>query len=435
MVEMTSQQMAGKLLAAGFERSGPSTSALSDPIADTPMVVTLDQLRPYDHDPRKKRNPAYEDIKASIRERGLDAAPAITRRPGEGHYIIRNGGNTRLAILRELWSETKDERFFRISCLFRPWPSRGEVVMLTGHLAENELRGGLTFIERALGVEKAREFYEQESGAALSQSELARRLAADGFPVQQSHISRMNDAVRYLLPAIPTVLYGGLGRHQVERLSVMRKACMLAWERYAKGRTLVQDFDDFFQEVLSQFDTQADEFVPQRVQDELIGQMSELLGIDYDVLALDLTESESRHRAQALAPTQAGQRAALPAQGRAETEPARSLRWLAHRRRSVAGEQDGLGQAARAPAVPGRQWHPREQHRSVQCASGPRHVAADGRRQGDLARDRDQLHRLVPLVHPVAAGTCADLGARRAAGAVRWNGGDRRLTGRPAGSR
>ncbi|KCV37434.1 ParB family protein [Bordetella bronchiseptica] len=315
MAEMTSQQMAGKLLAAGFERSGPSTSALSDPIADTPMVVTLDQLRPYDHDPRKKRNPAYEDIKASIRERGLDAAPAITRRPGEDHYIIRNGGNTRLAILRELWSETKDERFFRISCLFRPWPSRGEVVMLTGHLAENELRGGLTFIERALGIEKAREFYEQESGAALSQSELARRLGADGFPVQQSHISRMNDAVRYLLPAIPTVLYGGLGRHQVERLSVMRKACMLAWERYAKGRMLVQDFDDFFQEVLSQFDTQADEFAPQRVQDELIGQMSELLGIDYDVLALDLTESESRHRALVSDPTPPAAPPALPEPG------------------------------------------------------------------------------------------------------------------------
>ncbi|WP_057404999.1 ParB family protein [Pseudomonas amygdali] len=324
MAEITSQQMAGKLLAAGFERSGPSTSALSDPIADTPMVVTLDQLRPYDHDPRKKRNPAYEDIKASIRERGLDAAPAITRRPGEDHYIIRNGGNTRLAILRELWSETKDDRFFRISCLFRPWPSRGEVVMLTGHLAENELRGGLTFIERALGVEKAREFYEQEIGTALSQSELARRLAADGFPVQQSHISRMNDAVRYLLPAIPTVLYGGLGRHQVERLSVMRKACLLAWERYAKGRTLVRDFDDFFQEVLSQFDTQADEFAPQRVQDELIGQMSELLGIDYDVLALDLTESESRHRALVSDPTPPSAPPALPEPGTVARPPTAS---------------------------------------------------------------------------------------------------------------
>lgn len=312
MADMTSQDMAGKLLAAGFERSGPAATALSDPIADTPMVVTLDQLRPYDHDPRMKRNPAYEEIKASIRERGLDAAPAITRRPGEDHYIIRNGGNTRLAILRELWSETKEERFFRISCLFRPWPERGEIVALTGHLAENELRGGLTFIERALGVEKARGFYEQESGAALSQSELARRLAADGFPVQRSHITRMADAVRYLLPAIPTVLYGGLGRHQVERLSVMRTACKRTWEHYAKDRSLPLDFDSFFQEVLAQFDTQGDEFAPQRVQDELIGQMSELLGIGYDVLALDLTESESRHRALVSDPTPPAAPPALP---------------------------------------------------------------------------------------------------------------------------
>lgn len=322
MAEITSQQMAGKLLAAGFERGGPSASALSDPIADTPMVVTLDQLRPYDHDPRKKRNSAYEEIKASIRERGLDAAPAITRRPGEDHYIIRNGGNTRLAILRELWSETKDEQFFRISCLFRPWPSRGEVVMLTGHLAENELRGSLTFIERALGVEKAREFYEQESSAAVSQTELARRLAADGFPVQQSHISRMSDAVRYLLPAIPAVLYGGLGRHQVERLSVLRKACMFAWERYGKGRSLVQDFDEFFQEVLSQFDTLGDEFAPQRVQDELIGQMAELLGVDYDVLALDMTESESRQRALTSDPTPPSRPPVLPEPGAIARPPA-----------------------------------------------------------------------------------------------------------------
>lgn len=325
MAEMTSQDMAGKLLAAGFERSGPSATALSDPIADTPMVVTLDQLRPYDHDPRKKRNSAYDEIKASIRERGLDAAPAITRRPGEAHYIIRNGGNTRLAILRELWAETKDERFFRISCLFRPWPARGEIVALTGHLAENELRGGLTFIERALGVEKAREFYEAESGTTLSQSELARRLAADGFPVQQSHISRMADAVRYLLPAIPTVLYGGLGRHQVERLSVMRKASERTWEHYAKGRSLPLDFDSFFLEALSQFDVQPDEFSPPRVQDELIGQMSELLGIDYDVLALDLTESESRHRALVSDPTPPSAPPALPEPGaiaRPPIEPA-----------------------------------------------------------------------------------------------------------------
>ena len=302
MAELTPQDMAARLLASGFERSGPSAAALSDPIADTPMVVTLDELRPYDHDPRVARNPAYEDIKASIRERGLDAPPAITRRPGEPHYIIRNGGNTRLAILRELWSETREERFFRVPCLFRPWPQRGEVVVLTGHLAENELRAGLSFIERALGVEKAREFYEQEGGQPLSQSELARRLAADGFPVPQPHISRMQDAVRYLLPAIPAVLYGGLGRHQVERLAALRKAGERTWERRALGKPLPVDFSALFNDVLVPFDTRPEDFSLQRVRDELVGQMAELLEADYDTLSLEIDDSEIRQRALASEP-------------------------------------------------------------------------------------------------------------------------------------
>ena len=312
MAEMTPHEMAGKLLAAGFQRTGPSAAALSDPIADTPMVVTLDQLHPYDHDPRVKRNPAYDEIKASIRERGLDAPPAITRRPGEEHFIIRNGGNTRLAILRELWSETKQERFFRISCQFRPWPERGEIVALTGHLAENELRGGLTFIERALGVEKAREFYEEENSGTLTQSELAKRLTADGYPVQQSHISRMQDAVRYLLPAIPNLLYGGLGRHQVERVAVLRKAADRVWARHAPDHKTGMDFETFFLDVLMQFDAQPDGFSVQRVQDELIGQMGDLFGIDYDVLSLDFNESESRHRALISEPLSVTPTAPLP---------------------------------------------------------------------------------------------------------------------------
>ena len=297
MADLTPDDMAAKLLASGFQRQNPAAQALSDPIADTPMVVTLDELRPYELDPRLTRNPLFDEIKASIRERGLDAPPPVTRRPGADHYIIRNGGNTRLAILRELWSETKDERFFRISCLFRPWPERGEIVALTGHLAENELHGGLTFIERSLGVEKARELYEQESGKPLSQSELARRLAADGYPVQQSHISRMQDTVRYLLPAIPNVLYGGLGRHQVERLAVLRKAAEFAWETRMHGRHLNVDFDTLFHEVLAQFDAQPENFSPQRVQDELIGQMAELLGADYNALELDIDNIENRQRA------------------------------------------------------------------------------------------------------------------------------------------
>lgn len=300
MAALTPDDMAAKLLAEGFERNGPVASAVTDPIADTAMVVTLDQLRPYELNPRVTRNPRYDDLKASIRERGLDAPPAITRRPGDTHYIIRNGGNTRLAILNDLWAETHDERFFRIPCLFRPWSPRGEIIALTGHLAENELHGALTFIERALAVEKARELYEQESGTPLSQSELARRLTRDGYPTPQPHISRMQEAVRYLLPAIPTLLYGGLGRPQVERLVALRRAAARTWEqRRGEGA----DFTVLFQDVLALFDGDVATFAVQRMQDELIGQMAERLGVDYDALSLDLEESETRQRALSREPT------------------------------------------------------------------------------------------------------------------------------------
>ncbi|MGV8399232.1 ParB family protein [Pseudomonas aeruginosa] len=294
MADMSPLDMAEKLMTDGFAHSGPVATGLSDPIVDTHMVVTLDELHPYELDPRLTRNPRYDEIKASIRERGLDAPPPITRRPGAAHFIIRNGGNTRLAILRELWSETKDERFFRIGCLFRPWPERGEIVALTGHLAENELHGGLSFIERALGVEKARELYEQDLGKPLSQSELARRLRNDGYPVPQPHISRMQEAIQYLLPAIPTVLYAGLGRHQIEQLTGLRRAGSRIWEAHAAVNLQGLDFPSLFQEVLIQFDAAPSAFSVQRVQDELVGQMSELLGVQYDTLAIEIMEAENR---------------------------------------------------------------------------------------------------------------------------------------------
>lgn len=105
MKKLTQEEITEKLHQDHFPR-GPELGRLSDPLTDTPMLVTLEQLRPYEHNPRFIRNPLYDDIKASIRERGLDQPPPITRRPGETYFIIRNGGNTRLAILSELWQET-----------------------------------------------------------------------------------------------------------------------------------------------------------------------------------------------------------------------------------------------------------------------------------------------------------------------------------------
>ena len=141
----------------------------------------------------------------------------MTRRPGEDKYRIRNGGNTRLEILNELYKETGDERYFRFNCLFRPWDKqRGEIIALTGHLAENDLKGDLKFIERAVGIQKAKAWYEEEKGEPVGIRELSRKLTDDGYPVSHSHISKMLDAVEILLPAIPVMLYSGLGKPQIE---------------------------------------------------------------------------------------------------------------------------------------------------------------------------------------------------------------------------
>lgn len=288
----TQAEMASLLSADGFAQNAPAESC-SDPVAVISMVVTLDQLRPYEFNPRKRRNPLYDEIKCSIKEQGLVIPPGITRRPGQEHYIIRNGGNTRLSILRELWGETREERFFRIHCQFHPWTARGDIEALTAHLTENELRSGLTFIERALAVQQAQQLYEElepeELCQPMSQSELARRLKADGYPVTQPHISRMQEAVAYLLPVIPNTLFAGLGRPQIEKLSALRRVAHKVWmARHADQPHESDTFIALFQEVLSKFDTGVAGFEVDRIRDELTGRMADALGIRYETFAAEL---------------------------------------------------------------------------------------------------------------------------------------------------
>ncbi|WP_349292779.1 ParB family protein [Pseudomonas sp. MWU12-2037] len=284
----TLSSMTAQLLSPPFVRDTPAAQVISDPLVDTPMQVPLEQIQPYHLNPRRSPNPQYDAIKASIRQRGLDQPPNITRRPGEEHFIIRNGGNTRLAILNELWLETGEERFHNLLCLFRPWTARGEILALTGHLAENELRSNLTYIERSQAVDQARQLYEQECGHSLNQSELATRLTEDGYPVTQPSISRMRATLEHLLPAIPGQLHAGLGRPQIEKLLSLHKAAQRAWERHASDA----EFAPVFQESLTRFDSDEIPLSIERVRDELIGDLAQQLTLDYDELALEMGESD-----------------------------------------------------------------------------------------------------------------------------------------------
>ena len=277
----TSDDITRQLQQAHFPQN-PGREVSPVPVGDTPMVVSLEQLRPYELNPRVVRNPLYDEIKASIRERGLDQPPSITRRPSEPHFIIRNGGNTRLSILGELWQETREERFFRIHCLFRPWQS--EAHALLGHLAESDLHGQLTFIERALAVAKLQDMF-QGPDESLSQRELSLRLSQGGYPISQSHISRMFDTLEYLLPAIPQALYAGLGKPTIARLISLRRRAESVWNQHFGDASR---FALLWFEVLSAYDGEKPELDAGELQDELLARMSVILNQTPRLLALEL---------------------------------------------------------------------------------------------------------------------------------------------------
>jgi ParB family protein of integrating conjugative element (PFGI_1 class) len=275
------------------------------------MVLTLDQLRPYELNPRQKQNPKYEEIKESIRARGLDDTPTVSRRPGETDYIIDNGGNTRLKILNDLWKETRDERFYRIHCLFRPWV--GDIKALTGHMSENDMRGNLLWIERCLGVSKTRELYEQQEGRAVSQAELARKLKLDGYPVDRTHINRMDQTIQHLFPCIPNILWNGIGHDAVRTLLNLRTHAESAWTKLVaeKGSPAMGvTFEQIFANALQHFDDEPESYVFQHVQDELVGLMTEALrpnGVSYELIMLEMDCSKApANRAPAEPAPQAG---------------------------------------------------------------------------------------------------------------------------------
>jgi ParB family protein of integrating conjugative element (PFGI_1 class) len=130
------------------------------------IELTVDDIRPYENNPRRSVNAKFDDIKESIRTSGLRTPLTVTRRPGESHYIVEAGGNTRLLALRQLWSETRDPRYRQLVVLFRPWRSESHV--LSAHLIENEQRGEMSFWDKANGIAALKERLEGEQARPLA---------------------------------------------------------------------------------------------------------------------------------------------------------------------------------------------------------------------------------------------------------------------------
>lgn len=281
-----------------------TTTATHYPAQSKYITVTLDKLRPYEHNPRKTRNPNFEMIKESIRRRGLDHKPNITQRPGEPFYIIADGGNTRIQALKELFTETQDQRFWSIECLYKPWKGESadsveaELDLLIGHLIENDTRADLTFIEKALGIQQAKEYYEKKLGKSLSARELSSELEKDGYIIQFSMIAKMGRCIEYLYPYIPDVLFNGLGNAPIDKLLAIRNNALAIWQNYQFE--LEVSFDEIWGHSLARCNDDQP-FHIKVFQDHLIDEMSSMLGdrVSYEVLYLEIDLDEQKFKKMA----------------------------------------------------------------------------------------------------------------------------------------
>lgn len=280
------------------------TTATYYPVQSQYITVTLDKLRPYEHNPRKTRNPNFEIIKESIRRRGLDHKPNITQRPGEPYYIIADGGNTRIQALKELFTETQDQRFWSIECLYKPWKGESadsveaELDLLIGHLIENDTRADLTFIEKALGIQQAKEYYEKKLGKTLSSRELSSELENDGYIIHQSNVSKMERCINFLYPYIPDVLFNGLGHAPIDKLLAIRNNALAIWQNYQFEMEVT--FDEIWGHSLTRCNDDQP-FHVKTFQDYLIDEMSSMLGdrVSYEVLYLEIDLDEQRFKKMA----------------------------------------------------------------------------------------------------------------------------------------
>lgn len=174
----------------------------------------------YERNPRKANNEAFAELKESIRVNGILQPLSVTKRPGENHYILFAGGNTRLQAIRELWEETGDEKFRETRVIVKKW--RGESAVLLAHMAENTQRNDMTFWDRANGTLELKKQLEDEGGQPLSHRDFESALKKAGVQVNLQSISAYRFAVERV-PDIGPWLSGLSVRNIQPRLNLLLK--------------------------------------------------------------------------------------------------------------------------------------------------------------------------------------------------------------------
>ena len=187
------------------------------------MTLESSSIVPYDRNPRRSINPNYDEIKETIRVKGVLNQLTVTRRPNTTNYMVYGGGNTRLKIVQELDREHPGNPLYsHMKVVYRAW--RGEADVIAAHLIENEARGDTSFWDKACGLIELKKEMEAETGTLLSSNDVRQRAASLGWKVSRDSSLLYDFAVERLHPIGPW-LTNSSARTLKDRIGALM-ACM-----------------------------------------------------------------------------------------------------------------------------------------------------------------------------------------------------------------
>lgn len=201
------------------------------------MLVPVTEVEFYENNPRRFHDEeSYHSIKESIRISGIQQPVHITQRPGQPHYVLAQGGNTRLRIMKELYEETKDEQFRLMPCLYIDFVS--ETRMRIAHLIENEHRKDMVFWDKACAYKAACDEVQKNYADPLSLRELVDLVEKEGLQTSLGTLSLFTFSVDNL---------EGLGKHAFQlsrpKATDIRKKYTTLNDLYGKNTDSVVLYD------------------------------------------------------------------------------------------------------------------------------------------------------------------------------------------------
>lgn len=211
------------------------------------MNLPIHEIDFFDKNPRRHHDAEqYAQIKASIRVSGIQQPVHVTQRPGEERYVLAQGGNTRLKIMRELYEETGDDCYRIMPCFYQSFTTDADLQI--AHLIENEQRAEMCFWDKACAYGALRDVFQADVDKKLSLRELEALFTSHGLSVSHQAVSTFMFAVENLVSLGNKAF--GLSNAKVAELKKLHSSLFSG----VKERAADTDFDTFWQDALQNWE-------------------------------------------------------------------------------------------------------------------------------------------------------------------------------------